>query len=330
MINNFIYMFNSIANKLDKYRKFIFILLTIVILILPFTGINGYYLRIIIMICIYSILALGLNLVTGYAGQVSLGNAAFYAIGAYTSAILSTRFGINFFIAIVCAGLVSAIFGFLIGLPSLRLSGTYLAITTLGFGEVIRIFLLNFDKLTNGPLGISRIPKPSLFGFELTLVNNGLYFLVLILLTIILLACYFIINSKIGRAFIAIKEDELAASLMGIKTTVNKVLSFILSALFSGIAGSFYAHMTSYIDPNTFVFDTSIMILSIVILGGMGTLKGMIIGAIILVSFPELLRFVDRFRFIVYGIILVCMMRFRPQGIMGGQVKKPYKLPNSL
>lgn len=330
MINNFIAIFNFIVNKLDKYRKFIYFIITIIILILPFTGINGYYLRIIIMICIYSILALGLNLVTGYCGQVSLGNAAFYAIGAYTSAILSTKFGINFFIAMVCAGLVSALFGFLIGLPSLRLSGTYLAITTLGFGEVIRIFLLNFDKLTNGPLGISRIPKPSLFGFELTLINNGLYFLVLILLSIILLTCYFIINSKIGRAFIAIKEDELAASLMGIQTTVYKVLAFILSALFSGIAGSFYAHMTSYIDPNTFIFDTSIMILSIVILGGMGTLKGMIVGAIILVSFPELLRFVDRFRFIVYGIILVCMMRFRPQGIMGGQIKKTYKLPNNL
>lgn len=330
MISNINSVFHSISNLLDKYIKYIYILLVVIVLVLPFIGLNGYILRIIIMISIYSILALGLNLVTGYAGQVSLGNAAYYAIGAYTSAILSTKLGVNFFVAIMFAGMVSALFGLLIGLPTLRLSGTYLAITTLGFGEVVRILLLNLDKLTNGPLGISRIPKPALFGFEFTLVNNGLYYLSLILLAITLLACYLIINSKIGRAFIAIKEDELAASLMGIETTRYKVLAFVLSALLSGLAGSFYAHMTSYIDPNTFIFDTSIMILSIVILGGMGTLKGMVIGAIILVSFPEILRFLDKFRFIVYGFILVCMMRFRPQGIMGGQVKKPYKFPVNL
>lgn len=327
MINRFIFTVNNI---LYKYIKFVYFLLFIIVVVLPFTGVSGYILRIVIMISIYSILALGLNLATGYCGQVSLGNAAFYAIGAYTSAILSTRFGINFFIAIVCAGLISMLFGFLVGLPSLRLSGTYLAITTLGFGEVIRILLLNFDKLTNGPLGISKIPKPSLFGTELNLSNNGLYFLAIILLSITLIFCYLVVNSKIGRAFIAIKEDELAASLMGIKTIKYKVLAFMLSALLSGIAGSFYAHMASYIDPNTFTFDTSIMILSIVILGGMGTLRGMIIGAIILVSFPEILRFMDRFRFIIYGMVLVFMIRFRPQGLMGGQNKKPYKLPNNL
>lgn len=327
MINRFIFTVNNI---LYKYIKFVYFLLFIIVVILPFTGVSGYILRIVVMISIYSILALGLNLATGYCGQVSLGNAAFYAIGAYTSAILSTRFGINFFIAVVCAGLISMLFGFLVGLPSLRLSGTYLAITTLGFGEVIRILLLNFDKLTNGPLGISKIPKPFLFGTELNLSNNGLYFLAIILLSITLIFCYLVVNSKIGRAFIAIKEDELAASLMGIKTIKYKVLAFMLSALLSGIAGSFYAHMASYIDPNTFTFDTSIMILSIVILGGMGTLRGMIIGAIILVSFPEILRFMDRFRFIIYGMVLVFMIRFRPQGLMGGQNKKPYKLPNNL
>ncbi|SNS63744.1 amino acid/amide ABC transporter membrane protein 2, HAAT family [Anaerovirgula multivorans] len=317
-------------NFIKPNKKRDFLLLATLILALPYIINSQYLLRIVIMIGVYSILALSLGLVTGYAGQVSLGHAAFYAIGAYFSAVLSVNFGISFFITAPIAAIAAAICGLLLGLPTLRLSGTYLAITTLGFCEVVRMVLLNWEKVTNGPLGINRIPRPSLLGFDLTLANNGMYYLMvffLVFTTVVMLA---IVRSKIGRAMMAIREDELAATMMGIKTTTYKVIAFVVSAFFSGLAGAFYAHMIRFIDPNTFTFDTSIMILSIVILGGMGTIKGMFLGAAILVSFPEVLRFLQEYRFVVYGMVLVLMMRFRPQGILGGQKKTAYKLPKGV
>ena len=306
----------------DKYILWGILLM---LLVLPFLGVNTYCLRVIVMIFIYTILALGLNIITGYTGQLSLGNASFFAIGAYVSAIL-VKNGMPFFVGLIIAGIIAGIFGLLLGLPTLRLSGTYLAITTLGFGEIIRMVLLNWDSVTNGPLGISRIPKPTIFGITFSLGNNGIYYLVMAITILVLIANYTIINSKIGRAFVAIREDELAAVFMGIDTFKVKRVAFILSSLLSGVAGSLYAHMLGYIDPQTFTFDTSIMIVSIVILGGMGSLKGPIVGAAILVVFPEVLRFLSEYRFLVYGVILVLMMRFRPQGIFGGQSKKPFAL----
>lgn len=312
----------NIKNVDEKYKLLVILL---ILLVLPFLGVNTYCLRVIIMVFIYTILALGLNIITGYTGQLSLGNVSFFAIGAYISAII-VKNGVPFILGLVIAGVIAGIFGLLLGLPTLRLSGTYLAITTLGFGEIIRMVLLNWDSVTNGPLGISRIPKPNILGITFSLGNNGIYYLVLVVTILVLLANYNIINSKVGRAFIAIKEDELAAIFMGIDTFKAKRIAFIISSFLSGIAGSLYAHMLGYIDPQTFTFDTSIMIVSIVILGGMGSLRGPIIGAAILVVFPEVLRFLSEYRFLVYGVILVLMMRFRPQGIFGGQSKKPFKL----
>ncbi len=323
-------LLSTAMDFMHKYEKFVYAGIILVMLLFPLIGVNVYILRIIIMIGIYSVLALGLNLITGFTGQVSLGNAAFYAIGAYTSAILTTKFEAPFFVAFLFAGVVAACFGFLIGLPTMRLSGTYLAIVTLGLGEIVRILLLNLSSITNGPLGISKIPRPSFFGIELTLYNYGIYYLVFVFVAVILLFCYLIIYSKVGRSFIAIREDELAATLMGIKTAKYKILAFSLSAMLSGLAGSFYSSLVGYIDPNTFIFDTSILILSIVIFGGMGSLKGMIIGAALLIIFPEALRSFAQFRFIIYGLILVMIMRYRPQGLMGGQSKYKYKLPFNL
>ncbi len=296
-----------------------------ILLLLPTLGMNQIIMRIVIMICIYTILALGLNILTGYTGQVSLGNAGFYAIGAYTAGICFEQFGWNFPICMLAGIIVAAMFGLILGIPTLRLSGSYLSIATLGFGEIVRMIALNWDAVTNGPLGIKNIQRPEFFGIQLTLPNGGLYYLILALLLLTLAFCYMIINSKTGRAFISIREDELAATLMGIRTTRYKVLAFVISAAISGMAGAFYASFIRYIDPNTFTFDTSIMIISIVILGGMGTLKGMFIGSILLVSFPEILRFMASYRFVVYGLILVLMMRFRPQGILGGESKRPFE-----
>ncbi|ABR50198.1 inner-membrane translocator [Alkaliphilus metalliredigens QYMF] len=325
---------NHIVGKIQgamiKNKNIVIALLITLVLALPYIISSQYVLRIIIMIGVYSILSLSLGLVTGYAGQVSLGHAAFYAIGAYTSAILSVNYGISFFITVPVAAMIAALCGLLLGLPTLRLSGPYLAITTLGFGEIVRMVLSNWDRVTNGPLGISRIPRPSILGIELTLANNGLYYLILIFVAITTVVMLAIVKSKMGRAMMALREDELAATMMGIRITYYKVVAFVVSAFFSGLAGAFYAHMIRFIDPNSFTFDTSILILSIVILGGMGTIKGMFLGSALLISFPEFARFLQAYRFVVYGVVLIMMMRYRPQGILGGQKKTEYKLPKGV
>ncbi len=310
-----------------QHRKSVMPLLVVLLLALPFLLQSQYLLRICVMIGVYSVLATSLNLVTGYTGQVSLGHAAFYAIGAYTSALLSTKLGLSFFITAPLGAAMAGLAGLMLGLPTLRLTGSYLSITTMGFAEVVRMILLNWESVTNGPMGIQRIPRPVLFGSPLSLMNKGLYYLMLAMVGLTTYCIYAIVRSNTGRALTAIRDDELAATMMGVHAMRHKVLAFVVSAFFCGLAGAFYAHMINYIDPNTFSFDTSIVILSIVILGGMGTMTGPLLGAVLLISFPELLRFMAEYRFVVYGMILVIMMRFRPQGFLGGQQLTPYRLP---
>lgn len=201
---------------------------------------------------------------------------------------------------------------------------------TLGFGEIIRTVFLNWDSVTNGTLGLRNIPRPTVFGFRLTLANYGIYYLMLVLVILVTLLCYLVINSKVGRALISIKEDELAATMMGIDTSAYKELAFALSAFITGLAGAFYASMISFIDPNSFTNDVSTLMVSIVILGGMGTLRGMFLGAAVLIAFPEMARFLMNYRFVFYGLVLILMMRFRPQGILGWKSQLPYRLPKKL
>ncbi|TXT51384.1 MAG: branched-chain amino acid transport system permease protein [Spirochaetes bacterium] len=323
-------LFSKLRTYVDRRKKIFLPTAAAVLLLLPFAVPSQYILRIITMIGVYSVLALSLNLVTGYTGQVSLGHAAFYAIGAYTSAILSTKLGFNFFLSAPVGAVLAGMAGLLLGLPTLRLSGSYLSITTMGFAEVVRMLALNWESLTNGPMGIQRIPRPILFGVALNLNNKGLYYLMLAILVLTTYSIGAIVQSRYGRALTAIRDDELAATMMGVRTMRMKVFAFVVSAFFCGLAGAFYAHMINYIDPNSFTFDTSIVILSIVILGGMGTMTGPFLGALLLISFPELLRFMQEYRFVVYGVILVVMMRFRPQGFLGGQKRTPYHLPRGV
>ncbi|WP_066501396.1 branched-chain amino acid ABC transporter permease [Abyssisolibacter fermentans] len=333
MKNKIIGNINSLINVIEKKKTVkysVYAAALLIMFLIPKIGLPMFMVRILTMIGMYVILSLSLNLITGYTGQVSIGHAGFCAIGAYTSALISLNFGLNFFITALLGALVAGIFGLLLGLPTLRLSGTYLTIATLGFGEVIRMVILNWESLTNGPLGITKIQRPVFFGIELTSLNGGLFYLVWVLVFITTVIIYRIIRSKMGRALMAIREDELVATLMGIKTTNLKVYAFIISAFFAGLGGSFYAHMIRYIDPNTFTFDTSIMIISIVIFGGMGTIRGMFLGSALLISFPEALRFLQEYRFVVFGLILVLMIRYRPQGILGGQSKRDYKMPEGV
>ncbi len=325
--NNFIFILESF---IEKFKIPIIVICAAVLLGIPFMGFSQYLMRIIIMIGIYSMLALGLNLLTGYTGQVSLGHAGFYAIGAYTSALLSLKLGFSFFPAAIGGVLAASICGLLLGLPTLRLKGTYLSIVTLGFGEIVKMVLTNWDKVTNGTLGLKNIPRPVIFGIKLTLANNGLYYMMLALVAIVTVVCVLIIRSKIGRALISIKEDEFAATMMGIKTTKYKILAFVISAAITGLAGAFYSTVIGFIEPNSFTFDVSTLIISVVILGGMGTIRGMFLGALILIAFPEAFRFLMDYRFVVYGLVLVFMMRFRPQGILGWKSQMPYKLPKAV
>lgn len=326
-------IYNELLDKIDSDKKLKVILCLIglaIVILLPKIGLSSFILRVMTMIALYSILGLSLNLVTGYTGQVSIGHAGFCAIGGYTSALLNVTFGMNFVLCAICAMIVAGIFGFLLGAPTLRLSGTYLTIATLGFGEIIRMLALNWEKLTGGPLGVSNIMRPVIFGFQLTTFNGGFFYLSVFLLLVVSMFIYSIIRSKMGRAFMAIRDDELVATLMGIEVTKYKVISFVISAMIAGLGGSFYVHMVRFIDPNTFNFDISILIISIVILGGMGTMRGIFLGSILLISFPEVLRFASEYRFIIYGLILVLMIRFKPEGLLGGQIKRRYKLPSGI
>ncbi len=272
------------------------------------SGFDPYILQILVTIGISIILALGLNLITGVTGQLSLGHAAFMSIGAFTSAILTIRTGLPFSVNLLLSGLFTAFIAALIGFPILRLTGDYLAICTLGFAEIVKVIFLNLD-ITNKALGLS-VPMPK------TLLPMPIMVLVVAVLAII--GSALIYSSRLGRAFKAIRDDEIAAESMGINIARYKVQSFAIGSFMAGIGGSLYAHFISYINPSDFGFLKSVDILSMVVLGGLGSIPGSVIGAAILAAAPEFLRFMSQYRMLVYGALLVFLMIFRPNGLFGG------------
>lgn len=324
----------TFLNKFEVFvntnKYILFAALLVFFTILPFLLQNQYVLTVIVKIGAYIILGMGLNVLTGYTGLVSLGHAGFVTIGAYTAAILMTRFEQNFFIALLLGMLAAGVAGIILGLPTLRVSGTYLSIITLGFGEIVKMIAMNWVSATNGTLGIKNIPKPAFGNMSFTIANYGLYFLMLLCVCTVALFCSALYRSKTGRALRAIKSDELVADMMGIHIGQFKILAFFLSAVICAMGGILYVTLISYIDPNTFNFDISIMMLSIVILGGMGTIRGMFAGAIILIAFPEVSRFLMEYRFVLYGVILVVMMRYRPQGLLGWKSTLPFQISESV
>ena len=292
---------------------------------------NPYYLQIISFILINIILGISIY-ITLSSGQLSLGNAGFMGIGAYTSALLTINFEVPLYLSIVLGAVVAGTFGILIGIPALRLSGVYLAIATLGFGEVLRVIFVNWDSVTKGSIGLSGIPHlgRELFqflrdlGFDpdmLGLKNNQAIYLivVLVLLIITIFIVWFFIRqnkSRVGRAYAAIKMDEKAAEAMGINITYYKVLSFTQGAILAGFAGALYAHVLAYISPADFAYHRAIDILIFSIFGGSEVIWGAIFGATFMTLLPEALRFISEYRYMIYGIILIVLMAFRPQGII--------------
>ncbi len=282
-----------------------------------------YITHLLILFSIYGILGLGLNLIVGYTGLLSVTHAAFYGIGAYTTAILLTSFGINFFLSIIIGMIVSGILGFLIGLVLSKFKGDYYALVSFGFNIIVFSIFLNWQNLTRGPLGIPGIGKPQLFDINF---YNNFNFLILSLVFLLLswLLSWFIVKSSFGRVLKAIREDEQAIQVFGYNTHYYKLAIFVIGAMLASIAGSLFASYISYIDPSTFTLNESIFILVVIILGGLANLRGSILGALILIILPEALRFVGfpsdiaaQMRQLVYGVILVLLMLYRPQGLIG-------------
>lgn len=267
---------------------------------------------------LYVMLALGLNIVVGIAGQLVLGYAAFYAVGAYTYALLYQYLGLGFWVCLPIAGFITVIAGLLLAFPVLRLRGDYLAIVTLGFGEIVRLLLINWADFTGGNQGISNIPRPGLFGIELSPEGATVYIYYLCLfaaiITIVIVAR--LINSRVGLALQALREDEIASEAMGIDLRKVKLAAFALGSCWAGFAGVLFAARNSYINPTSFTFMESAMILSMVVLGGMGSIVGVTLAALVLALMPEYLRAFSEYRMLIFGLLMVTMMIFRPQGII--------------
>jgi len=293
---------------------------------LPVLG-TGYQVSIMISGLIYVMLALGLNIIVGFAGQLVLGYAAFYGIGAYTYGLLHLYFGMGFWICLPIAGILTTLCGLGLGLPVLRLRGDYLAIVTLGFGEIVRLIRLNWTSVTGGSRGISGIPRPELFGLEMDLTQKTiyLYYLALIAVVITIIVITRLKNSRVGMALQAMREDEIASEAMGINLTRVKLTAFALSSAWAGFAGVLFAAKTQFINPASFTFMDSCMILAMVVLGGMGSIAGVTLGALILILVPEYLRAFSDYRMLLFGATMVVMMLFRPQGIISGE-KRHYRI----
>lgn len=288
--------------------------LLLAILLMPLY-LPRFPLEIVTLALIYVLLAMGLDIVVGLTGLLALGFIAFYAVGAYTYALLSTQFGLNFFLALPIGAVSAALVGLLVGLPVMRLKGDYLAIVTLGFGEITRIVLNNWDSVSGGPNGILGIPRPHFFGVKLA-SPGAYYWIILTLVALGAILIYRIVRSKTGRAWEAIREDELAAASCGIPVVRYKLLAFSLGAGFAGVAGVFFAGRMTHISPESFTFLESVMVLCMVVLGGMGSLLGVVIGALALIILPELLREAALYRMLLFGLLLIVMMRYRPQGLV--------------
>lgn len=301
------------------------IAISVFALVFPFIF-SMYQTNIMITGLIYVMLGLGLNIVVGLAGLLDLGYVAFYAVGAYSYALLNHHFGIGFWAALPIGAGVGVLFGILLGFPVLRLRGDYLAIVTLGFGEIIRLILENWNEFSFGPSGIANIPRPSLFSIQLSLQNATIYLYYLMILLV--LFTIFVVNrlqdSRIGRAWIALREDEVACEAMGVDRRKTKLTAFALGATWAGMAGVIFAAKTTFINPASFTIWESIIILCIVVLGGMGSIIGVIVGALILILLPEYLRAFSEYRMLIFGGMLVLMMVFRPGGIVS-DVRRTYK-----
>lgn len=308
-------MIKSIITVCKKYY-ILPIVIAIVLLLVPVFVTKAVVMRHICNVLMYATLAGSLNIINGYSGQTCLGQAGFFAIGAYTCAIISTRVDISFWILLPLAGLAAALVGFLVSLPTLRLQGIFLSIVTLGASEIIRIIAQTWTPVTGGSLGIKNIPYPEFFGLDM-FRPHYYYYIFLLVGIVFLLVSHRVLKSRIGRAWISIREDQLAAQSLGVKTSIYKSLNFTYGAFWAGIIGAAYAPFVNYIDASQFTTDTGFNALAMIVIGGQGTLIGPILGSAIVTVMTESLRVLGNWRYVIYACLIIAMMWLRPQGIAG-------------
>jgi branched-chain amino acid transport system permease protein len=308
--------------KKNKHTKksVAFLILGLVLILFPLVIKNIYYQRVIINAGIYVILASSLNLLIGYLGLFSMGHAAFFCIGAYTSALLATRLGVPFILCFLAAGAMAALFGALIGFATLRLNDIFLMFATLSLSEVIRILIQNMVNFTGGPMGVSKIPVPTLFGKPFN--SSMFYYLVLIVAAAVIYITNRLMHSNTGRTMVAIREDESAAKSLGINVFKYKMITMVISCFIAGIAGSIFAHFLQYISATMFSINESTNMIAMVVIGGMGTVSGPVIGALILTLIPEVFRFLSEYRQFMYGAVLIISIIFAPRGLVGFNYSK--------
>jgi branched-chain amino acid transport system permease protein len=294
---------------------------------------NNYMVDVGITCLIYIVLGLGLNIVVGLAGLLDLGYIAFYAVGAYTYSLLNLHFGMSFWLCLPIGILLGAILGCVIGYPTLRMRGDYLAIVTMGFGEIIRLVLNNWDSLTKGPNGLLGMAKPSIMypafsnsGLEWATYSlkslHALYYFILLIAVLTVIGVRRLDQSRIGRAWVAIREDEVAAELSGVPTTWLKLLAYAMGAAFASVAGAFFAAKLSYTNPNFFIFMESCIVLCIVVLGGAGSIPGVILAGVLLIAVPEVFRELQDYRMFAFGLAMAVMMVLRPEGLIPATRRK--------
>jgi branched-chain amino acid transport system permease protein len=316
-----------VAEQINRFPK-IFTIggLLAVALIFPMFA-DNYKIDVAITCLIYVCLGLGLNIVVGLCGLLDLGYIAFYAVGAYTYSLLNLTFGISFWAALPIGIVLGMVVGCIIGYPTLKMRGDYLAIVTLGFGEIVRLVLNNWDSLTAGPNGLFGMKRPALYypsfaedGFAWASYYlkslPALYYCILVIAILTIIGVRRLDNSRIGRAWIAIREDEVAAELSGVPTTWIKLLAYALGAAFASVAGAFFAAKLSYTNPNFFLFMESAIVLCVVVLGGVGSIPGIVVAAFVLIGAPEVFRGLENFRMLAFGAIMTTMMIFKPEGLI--------------
>ncbi len=319
----------------SKNPRVLYVALLVLAIILPWIPLglsSNYLLRVLTTALLYMILALGLNIVPGFTGLLDLGYVGFYGIGAYTSGLLAIHYDLSLWVILPLAAANGALWGVLLGAPTLRLTGDYFAIVTFGFSELVVLLLRNELWLTRGPMGLPGIPPPAIFGYSFT--HGWQYFYLALFLLLVVLVVVRLENSRLGRAWFAIREDEIAAQCCGISLIRYKVMAFAASAAIGAMGGAFYAKWFRFIHPDMFKFWESILILCLIVFGGMGSIAGTMLGALILIPLSEILRAVlpqgmFNARYLIYGLLLVLMMRLRPEGLIPFQLSRSRKAEQS-
>lgn len=301
--------------KVNKTSALIAVAAIALAAILPMFISNNYHLNLMIQVLINIIIVVGLNFITGLTGQMNLGTAGIFSMGAYTSSLLATRLGINPWICLIAAVGMGFLIGMGLGYPSLRVSGVYLALTTIGFSEIVRILMTNLTGLTGGALGVTGIPPFSILGHKFQ-TNKEIYYLYLVIAIILIFNAYRIVNSKWGRAFLAVKDNPDAVEAGGINIASIKILAFTLAAVYATVAGSLYAHYVGFINPSAYNLEYSINYVVMLVIGGIGSVPGNVLGAILVTLVPELLRFMENYYWLVFSIITLLFVIFLPNGMV--------------